>query len=175
MHLPNMKSTTYMVEITTQKNEKYLSEGRNPLACLATRLAARFLASCQLRNFLLEFTEKCFAILEQSNCVTYYTWFWSLLFFSGIFFYHSFYGMAVRFQSKQGEGVSFYIQLCLLAFGRSNVFLQLKTKYSVFHFLHLGGTILNLIQPKINKKRFVLKFLLFFLCMTFKDWFRSIN
>ena len=28
-----MKSTTYIVEITTQKNEKYLSEGRNPLAC----------------------------------------------------------------------------------------------------------------------------------------------
>ena len=29
-----MKSTTYIAEITTQKNEKYLSEGRNPLACL---------------------------------------------------------------------------------------------------------------------------------------------
>ena len=85
MHLPKMKSTTYMVEITTQKNEKYLSEGRNPLACLAVRLAARFLASCQLKNFLLEFTEKCFAVLVQSNCATYYTWFWSLLFFGGNF------------------------------------------------------------------------------------------
>ena len=30
-----MKSETYIVEITAQKNEKYLSEGRNPLlACL---------------------------------------------------------------------------------------------------------------------------------------------
>ena len=42
-----MKSTTYIVEITNQKNEKYLSEGRNPLACLSPRL----LASCRLRNF----------------------------------------------------------------------------------------------------------------------------
>ena len=33
-----MKSTTYIVEITTQKNEKYLSEERNPLACLPARL-----------------------------------------------------------------------------------------------------------------------------------------
>ena len=29
-----MKSTTYIAEITTQKNEKYLSEGSNPLAGL---------------------------------------------------------------------------------------------------------------------------------------------
>ena len=27
-----MKSTTYIVEITTQKNEKYLTEERSPLA-----------------------------------------------------------------------------------------------------------------------------------------------
>ena len=34
-----MKSTTYIVELTTQKNEKYLSEGRNRLglpACLVS-------------------------------------------------------------------------------------------------------------------------------------------
>ena len=35
-----MKSTTYIVEITNQKNGKYLSEGRNPLACLPPRLLA---------------------------------------------------------------------------------------------------------------------------------------
>ena len=29
-----MKSATYITEITTQKNEKYLSKGENPLACL---------------------------------------------------------------------------------------------------------------------------------------------
>ena len=33
-----MKSTTYIVEIINQKNEKYLSEGGNPLACLPPRL-----------------------------------------------------------------------------------------------------------------------------------------
>ena len=53
-----MKSTTYIMEITNQKNEKYLSEGRNPLACLPRRLVA----SCQLRNFPREFTEKCFSV-----------------------------------------------------------------------------------------------------------------
>ena len=35
-----MKSTTYIVEITNQKNEKYLSEGRNPLACSPPRLVS---------------------------------------------------------------------------------------------------------------------------------------
>ena len=54
-----MKKTTYIAEITNQKNEKYLSEGRNPLACWPPCL----LASCQLRNFPREFTEKCLAIL----------------------------------------------------------------------------------------------------------------
>ena len=33
-----MKSTTYIVEIINQKNEKYLSEGGNPLAWLPPRL-----------------------------------------------------------------------------------------------------------------------------------------
>ena len=33
-----MKSTTYIVEITTQKNEKYLSEDRKPFACSPARL-----------------------------------------------------------------------------------------------------------------------------------------
>ena len=33
-----MKSTSYMIEITTQKNEKYLSERRNPLAWLPAHL-----------------------------------------------------------------------------------------------------------------------------------------
>ena len=49
-----MKSTTYIVEMNTQKNGKYLSEEINPLACLPACL----LASGQLINFLCEFTEK---------------------------------------------------------------------------------------------------------------------
>ena len=72
-----MKSTTYIVEITNQKNEKYLPEGRNPLACLPRHL----LVSCQLRNFPCEFTEKCFAVFDQSSHAIYLMWYWSLLFF----------------------------------------------------------------------------------------------
>ena len=72
-----MKSATYIVEITTQKNEKYLSEGRNPLACSPARL----LTSFQLRNFPHEFTEKCFGIFDQSSHAIYLTWYWLLLFF----------------------------------------------------------------------------------------------
>ena len=32
-----MESTTYIIEITTQKNEKDLAEGENPLGCLSAR------------------------------------------------------------------------------------------------------------------------------------------
>ena len=35
-----MKSTAYIVEITAQKNEKYLSEVRNTLACLPARVVS---------------------------------------------------------------------------------------------------------------------------------------
>ena len=62
-----MKSTTYITEIVNQKNEKYLSERRNPFACSPPHL----LTSCQLRNFPREFTEKCFAVFDQSHCVIY--------------------------------------------------------------------------------------------------------
>ena len=72
-----MKSATYIVEIVNQKNEKYLSLGRNPVAYSPPRL----LASCQLRNFPGEFTEKCFAIFDQSSCAIYLTWYRPLLFF----------------------------------------------------------------------------------------------
>ena len=60
-----MKSTTYITEITTQKNEKYLSEGRNPLVCSAARL----LASCKLTDFLPEFTEKRFAVKQLTQAI----------------------------------------------------------------------------------------------------------
>ena len=83
-----MKSTTHIVEITTQQNEKCLSEGKNLLACSPACL----FASCQLRNFPREFTEKCFAVFDQSSCAIYLTWYRPLLFFwefsSIIFLYH---------------------------------------------------------------------------------------
>ena len=72
-----MKSTTYIVEITNQKNEKYLYVGRNPVAWSLPRL----LASCPLRNFPHVFTEKCFAVFDQSSCAIYLTWYRLLLFF----------------------------------------------------------------------------------------------
>ena len=72
-----MNSTTYIVEITTQKNEKYLSEWRDPFACLPACL----LTSYQPRKFPSEFSEKCFAIFGQSDCAIYLMWSWSLLFF----------------------------------------------------------------------------------------------
>ena len=72
-----MKSTTYIVEINKQKNEKYLPEGRNPLTCSPPRL----LASCKLRNLPREFTQKCFAVFDQSSCAIYLTWYRPLLFF----------------------------------------------------------------------------------------------
>ena len=72
-----MKSTTYIVEITNQKNEKYLYVGQNPVAWSPPCL----LASCKLRNFPCVFTEKCFAVFDQSSCAIYLTWYWPLLFF----------------------------------------------------------------------------------------------
>ena len=65
-----MKSTTYIVEITNQKNEKYLYVRRNPVAWLPPRL----LASCQPRNFPRVLTEKCFAVFYQSGGTIYLTW-----------------------------------------------------------------------------------------------------
>ena len=66
-----MKSTTYNItEITTQKAEKYLSEGRKlESTCLLTCMLHR-----QLRNFPCEFTEKCFAVFDKSSRVIYLMW-----------------------------------------------------------------------------------------------------
>ena len=87
-----MKSTTYIVELTNRKNEKYLYPGRNPVAWSPPC----FLALCQLINFLRVFTEKCFAVLDQSGCAICLMVSVALI-FGGIFFYHSFYGMTLRF------------------------------------------------------------------------------
>ena len=62
-----MKSTTYH-RWNNQKNEKYMCEGRNPLVCLPPCLVAL----CKARNFQHEFTEKCFAIFDESSCAISY-------------------------------------------------------------------------------------------------------
>ena len=71
-----MKSTTSFTEITNPKAEKYLFE-RGKL----DPLLARLLTSCQLRNFLHEFTENCFAVFDQSSHAIYLMWYRSFLFF----------------------------------------------------------------------------------------------
>ena len=85
-----MKSTTYIAEITNQKNEKYLSEGRNPLACLPPRVvsAKKFSAWVYWKVFCFFWAIK---LCDLSHVVS------AVPIFPGIFFHHSFYGTALRF------------------------------------------------------------------------------
>ena len=76
-----MESTTYIAEITNQKNEKYLSEGRNPLACLPPRLLSD-------KKFCRFWAIK---LRDLSHVVSVAP------IFLGIFFHHSFYGTALKF------------------------------------------------------------------------------
>ena len=126
-HLPKIKSTTYIAEITVQKNEKYLYEERNTLAYLPARLVSTKKFSA------FEFTEKCFTVFGQSNCMIFLTWHQSLLFFwefSSIITFMVWFKILV----KSRGGVHFYVQHRLLTFSRSNFF-QLKAKYPSFIFL----------------------------------------
>ena len=66
-----------IAEITNQKNEKYLYVGRNPVVWLPPHL----LSLCQLSFFLCVFTEKCFAVFDQSSCTIYLMWYQLVLFF----------------------------------------------------------------------------------------------
>ena len=77
-----MKSTTYIVEITNQKNEKYLYVGRNPVAWLPPRLLAYWKVFC--RFWPIKLCDLSHVVLATPI-------------FLGIFFHHSFYGTALRF------------------------------------------------------------------------------
>ena len=156
-----MKNTTYIHEITTQKYEKYLSEGRNPLACLSACL----ITSCQLRNFLREFSEKCFAVLTNQAARfisrgigrSYLSRNFLLWFLTWYFF---------RILVKPRRGSTFLCLASSVKVLQKYFCFHLKAKYPAFHFLDLDETILNLILPKINKKRRhfhrLLKFSLFY-------------
>ena len=142
-----MKSITYIIEITTQKNEQYLSEGRNQHACLPACL----LASCQLRILLSEFTEKHFAVFDQSSYAISHSI--GCSYFSRNFllsFLLLWYEFKILVKSR-GGGTFLCLSLSVNVWQKQ--FFYLKAKYPVFHFLDLDGTILNLILPKINKKR----------------------
>ena len=85
-----MKSTTYIVEITTQKNEKYLSEERNPLACLPARLlSTKKVSTWVYWKVFCHFDP--IKLRDLSHVVSVAP------IFPGIFFYRSIYGMALRF------------------------------------------------------------------------------
>ena len=131
-----MKSTTHVIEITNQKNEKYQSEGRNPLACWPPHL----LALCQLRNLPREFTEKCFAVFDQSSCMIYLTWYWSLLLWSFLLWY----GFKILVKSREGGT---FLSLASPVNAWQNFFFFIW-KLNIPSF---DGTILNLIQLEINK------------------------
>ena len=143
-----MKNTIYILEITTQKYEKYLSQRRNPLACLPACL----ITSCQLRNFLREFSEKCFAVLSYQAARfisrgigrSYFSRNFLLWFLTWYYF---------RILVKPRRGGTFLCLASSVNVLQKFFFFHLKAKYSGFHFLDLDETILNLILPKINKKR----------------------
>ena len=64
-----MKNTTYITEITTQKNEKYLSEGRNPLlACLPACLMSTKKFCMSLLKSVLPFNQAAWFISHGIGC-----------------------------------------------------------------------------------------------------------
>ena len=85
-----MKSTTYIVEITNQKNEKYLYVGRNPVAWSLPRLVSteKFSACVNWKVFCHFWPTKLRGLPHVVPVAPI---------FLGIFFYHSFYGMTSRF------------------------------------------------------------------------------
>ena len=97
-HLLKMKSTTYIAEITVQKNEKYLYEGRNTLAYLPAHLMSTKKFSA------FEFTEKCFTVFGQSNCMIYISRGISRSYFSGNFLLSLllWYGFKILVKSRGG-------------------------------------------------------------------------
>ena len=104
-HYNRLKSTTCITEITTQKNEKYLSEGRNSLAFLPAHLIST-------KKFLCEFTEKCFVVIAVKSDLSHVVSVAPIFF--GIFFYHSFYVVWLQDSSQiKGQGYIFMsIILC---------------------------------------------------------------
>ena len=85
-----MKSTTYIVEITNQKNEKYLYVGKNPVAWSPPCLVST-------KKFSVCVYWKVFCRLWPIRLGDLPHVVLAALIFQGIFFCHSFYGMTLRF------------------------------------------------------------------------------
>ena len=85
-----MKSTTYIVEITNQKNEKYLYVGRNPVAWWPSCfMSTKKFSACVYWKVFCRFWP--IKLRDLTQVVS------AAPIFLGIFFYHSFYGMTLRF------------------------------------------------------------------------------
>ena len=108
------------------------------------QLLAHLFAPC-------EFTEKCFAVFNQSNHMIYLTCYRSLFSRDFLLSFLLWYHFKILVKSR-GGGTTFLCLASSVNIWLKYFFFQLKAKYPVFHFLDLDGTILNLIQPKINKK-----------------------
>ena len=126
------------------------------MKCICLRgeihLLACLFALCQLRNFLHEFTEKSFAVFDQSSHAIYLTWYWLLLFF------------------QEFSSVTHFM-----------VWLFFNWKLNILSFIFFIWTEQFFIwsSRKLTKNveiSIVLKSFPYFTpCMTLKSWFRSIN
>ena len=134
---------------------------------------ACLLALCQLRNFLRELTEKCFAVFDQSSHAIYLTWYRSLLFFW-------------EFSSIIPSMV--WLQDSSQIKERGYIFVNVRQKYFFFiwklnipSFISLMWTEQFWIwfSRKLTKNGKI--FIVFYSCpyftpcVTFESWFRSIN
>ena len=152
-----MENTTYILEITTQKYEKYLSEGRNPLACLPARL----ITSCQLWNFLREFSEKSFAALTNQAARfisrgigrSYFSRNFLLWFLTWYFF---------RILVKPKRWGTFLCLTSSVNVQQKYFCFHLKAKYPAFHFLDLDEANCRKLTKKRRNFHRLLKFSLFY-------------
>ena len=168
-----MKSTTCIVEIANQKNEKCLSEGEiHLLACPC------LLTSCQLGNFLHEFTGKCFAVFDQSSCTIYLTWYWPLLF---VWEFSSIIPFVVWLQdSSQIKARGYIFKSSIISKRFVEVFFfSWKLNISSFIFLIWMEQFWLWFRWKLTKTiriSIIFKSFCYFTpCMAFESWFRSIN
>ena len=136
-----MKSTICIVEITNQKNEKYLYMRRNLVAwsppCL---MSTKKFSTCV-------FIEKCFAVLtNQAARFIYLTWYRLLLLFwefSSIIPFMVWLRDSTLVKSRGGG--TFLSPAPSVSDWQALFFFEWKGKCPGFHFLNLSATILNLI------------------------------
>ena len=69
-----MKSTTYIVEITNQKNEKYPYVGKNPVAWSPPRLVStKKFSTCLLKNVLPFLTNQAVRFTSRGISCSYFS------------------------------------------------------------------------------------------------------